>query len=308
LFSPEDLSLVKEGPSERRRFMDMALSQLRPQYFYLLQQYSRALKQRNGLLRSLSMNGATSLQVEAQLEPWDGLIARAGSCIIGHRVWFLNRLARDALEAHAHLSGTGEALNARFVCQFVHGSEGVSADDVEGAIMEALRSERARDLATRGTSVGPHRDDFELMLNGKPVRVYGSQGQQRTAALALKLAALRTIRDELNDTPVLLLDDVMSELDAVRRQRLLSWMDGAQTIITCTDAEDLAGADIGKLYMVEGGSISERGMKDVGRRREAAGEVYAQGDGDAGDPKRHWDRAGTMDNDPADSQRELFEV
>ncbi|MDR1599482.1 MAG: DNA replication/repair protein RecF [Oscillospiraceae bacterium] len=249
LFSPEDLGLVKDGPGERRRFMDMALSQLRPQYFYALQQYSRALKQRNGLLRTLSRPDAPAAEVSSQLEPWDGLLARTGASVIRYRVWFLERLARDAREAHAHLSGSDEALGARFVCPFA------GEDDAERAILDALRAGRARDLATRGTGAGPHRDDFELTLNGKPARVYGSQGQQRTAALSLKLAALRAIRDELGETPVLLLDDVMSELDAERRRRLLSWMTDAQTIITCTDADDVNGAQVGKFCAVSGGEI-----------------------------------------------------
>ncbi|MDR1262190.1 MAG: DNA replication/repair protein RecF [Oscillospiraceae bacterium] len=249
LFSPEDLSLVKEGPGERRRFMDMALSQLRPQYFYSLQQYSRALKQRNGLLRALSVSSATASEAASQLEPWDEILSQTGALIIRHRVWFLDRLVRDARDAHAHLSGSNETLAARFICPFD------KEDDVVRALLEALRNERARDLTSRGTNTGPHRDDFELTLNGKPARVYGSQGQQRTAALALKLAAFATIRDELDDSPVLLLDDVMSELDAERRCRLLSWTPGVQMIITCTDESDLAGAAVGKMYMVDNGTI-----------------------------------------------------
>ncbi|MDR2658228.1 MAG: DNA replication/repair protein RecF [Oscillospiraceae bacterium] len=249
LFSPEDLSLVKDGPGERRRFMDMTLSQLRPQYFYALQQYSRALKQRNGLLRALSISFASASEAASQLEPWDEILSRAGASIIMYRVWFLDRLARDARDAHAHLSGSNETLAARFICPF--GKE----DNAARALLDALRNGRARDLASRGTGMGPHRDDFELTLNGKQVKVYGSQGQQRTAALALKLAAFSTIRDELDDSPVLLLDDVMSELDAERRRRLLSWTPGVQKIITCTDESDLTGAVVGKMCMVDNGAI-----------------------------------------------------
>ncbi|MDR0397287.1 MAG: DNA replication/repair protein RecF [Oscillospiraceae bacterium] len=264
LFSPEDLGLVREGPGERRRFIDMMISQIRPQYFYALQQYSRALKQRNGLLRELAWKGIEEGKAEGLLEPWDEMVAEAGGRIVRGRKWFVKRLGEVAREAHGHLSTGDEALGVRYVCSWGGmrsdgdgdgGGDGDGETDVGMALLDGLRQGRGRDLAARSTGVGPHRDDIELTLNRKEARVYASQGQQRTAAIALKLAGLSTLKDELGETPVLLLDDVMSELDAERRRRLLTWMEGVQTIITCTDADDVRGASVGKFCAVRGGEI-----------------------------------------------------
>lgn len=252
LFSPEDLKLVKEGPGERRRFMDMALSQVRPAYFYTLQRYSHALKQRGELLRHHLRHGTVgSREAGIQIDSWDEMLVSLGEKLIGQRAWFLERLALEGQRAHNHLSGSGELLAVEYECSFMESA------DVGGALASALRAARSRDERQPGTSVGPHRDDFSLKLNGRSARLYGSQGQQRTAALALKLGVLSIIRDELHETPVLLLDDVMSELDASRRQRLLTWMGSVQTIITCTDISDAEGAKAGKLYRIDGGTIEE---------------------------------------------------
>ncbi|HML45315.1 MAG TPA: DNA replication/repair protein RecF [Clostridia bacterium] len=251
LFSPEDLRLVKEGPGERRRFLDMALSQLRPAYFYALQRYVRTLSQRNGLLKTLAAQPNGTLR--ASLNAWDDLLVSAAAELMEHRVRFLERLSIAAQSAHGCLSGDRERLTLRYVSTFAQ------ADAPRAALAETLKACRETDERMRTTTVGPHREDIELHLDGKPLRLYGSQGQQRTAALSLKLAVLSVMREEMQEAPVLLLDDVMSELDPSRRRRLLGLMADVQTVVTCTDAGDLGGADYGALYRIESGSLMREG-------------------------------------------------
>ncbi|MDR1569868.1 MAG: DNA replication/repair protein RecF [Oscillospiraceae bacterium] len=260
LFSPEDLKLIKEGPGERRRFMDMAISQVRPAYFAALQQYTRVLRQRNELLRALKFESIGGAAAAGRLDPWNELLCDYGSRIIENRAWFLNRLAPAARDAHNYLSETNENLEIEYEAAAAAGGD---IEEIKADLGRKIYAARKRDEYNMGTGVGPHRDDFSLSLNGRQARVYGSQGQQRTAALALKLAALAILEEEMNETPVLLLDDVMSELDAGRRRRLLTWMGGVQTIITCADINDIGGGVLaGKMYRVNSMGSFEWGYKD----------------------------------------------
>ncbi|MEE1200265.1 MAG: DNA replication/repair protein RecF [Christensenellales bacterium] len=244
LFSPEDLRTVKDGPAERRRFVDMALSQLRPAYYYAMQRYNRALKQRNELLRAIGANPSLG----STLEAWDEQLAQSGEELMRHRRQYIERLSRVAEQTHLEIAGGKERLKIRY-------APSVDGDDVDGCL-EALFAARENDLRRMTTSVGPHRDDVEMLVDGREVRAYGSQGQQRTAALAMRLSELMVMHDELDEWPVLMLDDVMSELDPSRRRRLLERLEGIQTLVTCTDPEDLAGAEAGSVFRVEKGSIS----------------------------------------------------
>lgn len=235
IFSPEDLGLIKDGPAERRRFIDIAISQLRPAYYYALQRYSRALRQRGEMLRT---------QYYAALDEFDGELARAGSEIMRHRRWYIENLDRVAKEVHGHISMSREELSVEY------------RPSAEGDMLEKLRAARETDMRRMTTSVGVHRDDVALLIDGHEARLYGSQGQQRTAALSLRLSELTVMRDEAGEWPVLMLDDVMSELDPARRRQLVKYLSDVQVLITCTDPDDLAGAEIGAMFRVAGAKIT----------------------------------------------------
>jgi len=254
LFAPEDLRMVKDGPSERRRFIDMELSQIRPAYYYALQRYAHALMQRNQLLRDIPLNAS----LKATLEDWDAQLARHGAAIMAMRTDFIRRISEAAHENHLEISGGREELRARYLPSLE-----TESDDPERALLSALAVARETDIRRGATTVGPHRDDLMLTLSGMDVRIYGSQGQQRTAALSLKLAELDIMRRELGEAPVLMLDDVMSELDPQRRRHLLSRLRGIQTIVTCTDLSDLAEAEIGAAWRVQNGAIRPEGGEDT---------------------------------------------
>lgn len=246
LFAPEDLTLVKSGPGERRRFIDMELSQLRPVYYYTLQRYNRALKQRNNLLREM----ASRPDLAATLDSWDGLLIAEGAQIVRMRAEFIAMLDSHARAHHGHITGGAEELT----CQYV---SGIDPQDAERSMARGLDAARRRDMMLCSTTFGPHRDDLRLEIDGRDVRAFGSQGQQRTAALSLKLSELSVMYSECGEWPILLLDDVMSELDPQRRRMLLDCISGVQTIVTCTDPLDLAGADIERLLRVTAGSVEE---------------------------------------------------
>lgn len=237
LFSPEDLRTVKDGPAERRRFIDMALSQLYPAYYYCLQRYLRALKQRNEALRTMS----------ATLESWDMQLATYGSELVRYRSAYISRLSEAAKRVHSDISIEKEALEIRYQPSI--------AGDTHDDVIRALIASRASDMRRMTTTVGAHRDDIALFIDDMDVRAFGSQGQQRTAALSMRLGELAVMEEISGERPVLLLDDVMSELDPFRRRALLSHIEGIQVLVTCTDINDLAGADIGMAYNVISGVI-----------------------------------------------------
>ncbi len=236
MFSPEDLELIKDGPSLRRRFMDMQLSQLRPAYFYALQKYVYTLNQRNALLRAMAAPGG-SKNPAGQLEVWDEQLAREGAIIVHHRRWFADILKEEAGINYEHICGLKEEVfNADY--------SGVlsNAEKLYEGMLEGLYKSRRDDLRRCTTQFGPHRDDLVLTIKGRDMKNYASQGQMRTAALALRLSQLTLMKMESGEAPILLLDDVMSELDPKRRELLLRRIEGVQAFVTCTDKSDLQGA------------------------------------------------------------------
>lgn len=247
MFAPEDLMLVKGGPGERRRFLDMEISQLRPAYYYTLQQYNVALKQRNALLKA---EAETAL-----LEPWDEQLSRLGAAITAERAQFLSELGGIASRLHVQLSGGRETL----LLAYQPNLPDVEPDRLSAAMRERLFDALERDRFRGSTSVGPHRDDIAMALDGSDVRVYGSQGQQRTVVLSLKLSELQIMRQLRGESPVLLLDDVFSELDRRRQRMLLDAVQGCQTFLTCTHLEELsaAGALQMQVYSVSAGNVIE---------------------------------------------------
>jgi DNA replication and repair protein RecF len=263
IFAPEDLMLVKEGPSSRRRYLDLLLSQIRPAYFNDLQTYSRALSQRNALLKRIRETRSDAVD-DPELEVWDASMAAAGARLIHARLAVAARVSEIASREHSRISSDTERLLVRY--RTVSGiKEGDGLPGIAEKFLQRLR-QSARDDAEKGqTSQGPHRDDLDLGLDGEGLRPFASQGQQRSAVLALKLAELQVLEEETGEPPVLLLDDVMSELDARRRNALVEGMGSAQVFVTCTDAahvggdmQELAARRKGMHYFhVERGEVAE---------------------------------------------------
>lgn len=248
MFSPEDLQLVKEGPAERRRFLDMELSQLKPSYYYHLQQYNSALKNRNLLLKEMPIR-------YDMIELWDEQLAKLGSRIICERALFIRELALIARSLHAEMSDGKETLSVAYEPSVPYTNE----ERLMETLQEQLADRLERDIYRGFTSVGPHRDDLTLILNGRDVRIYGSQGQQRTTALSLKLSEIELIRKSSGELPVLLLDDVFSELDGDRQARLLEVVSDCQSFVTCTHLEEFAHIESlsMQVWHVESGIVSE---------------------------------------------------
>ena len=242
-FSPEDLSIIKDGPSERRRFIDMELCQLDKSYLYNLNQYNKVLNNRNKLLKDIIFNPS----LKDTLDIWDEQLIQYGIQIIRRRADFIKELNDIIFDIHKKLSGDKEILILEY-------EPDVKAEEFESK----LKSSRERDLKLSQTTYGPHKDDCIFMVNDCDIRKFGSQGQQRTAALSLKLAEIEFVKKVTNDTPILLLDDVLSELDSNRQNHLLNSIGDIQTIITCTGLDDFINNrfEINKIFKVTGGIIT----------------------------------------------------
>lgn len=241
IFSPEDLMLVKEGPSVRRRYADMMLSQLSAGYFVALQQYQKALEQRNALLKEAKR---TDSMPTALLDAFEKAMAENAALIIPMRQKMLGEAAAIAEEKYRAISGReGECFAMRYACC-------APGEDVADQVARRLKEARREDMFRGTTGFGVHREDIQLTLNGREMKLYASQGQIRTAALSMKLAQLELFNRETGDPPILLLDDVMSELDMTRRKRLLEEIGGLQTFVTCTDESDLDGCTDRRSYRV----------------------------------------------------------
>ena len=240
-FSPEDLNLIKSGPSERRRFLDMELCQLDRVYLYHLTSYSRALMQRNRLLKEIAFRP----EYRETLDVWDQQLVRFGKELIARRGQFVRELNGILAGIHRKLSGGREELTISY-------EQSAEADQFE----ENLRKGREKDLRTCMTNCGPHRDDLCFTVHDADIRRYGSQGQQRTAALSLKLAEIEIVKKNAKDTPVLLLDDVLSELDGSRQRYLLENIHDIQTLITCTGVDHFVENhfNIDRLFRVQAGT------------------------------------------------------
>ena len=241
-FSPEDLNIIKEGPARRRHFLNMELSQLDKIYLDDLTKYNKVLKQRNQLLKDIYFRS----DLEETLPVWDQQLVFFGKRIINRRSLFIRELNDIVMEIHSRISGGRE--------KFVLGYEPSCAAD---HLADELEGARKKDLKTGMTSFGPHRDDISFFINDTDIRKYGSQGQQRTSALSLKLAEIELVKRMTHDTPVLLLDDVLSELDKNRQNYLLYSIDEIQTIITCTGLDEFVKNrfQINKVFYVKNGTI-----------------------------------------------------
>ena len=259
IFSPEDLMLVKEGPSLRRRYLDMMLSQLSTGYFTALQQYQKALDQRNALLREAKKGARLDA---AMIDAFEEAMAAQAAIIVPLRRRLVAQAAEFAQERYASISGREhEKFAMNYVCCVPDQA------DVVAHTRNTLKQARQDDMFRGGTGFGIHREDIALTLNGRDMKVFASQGQIRTAALSMKLAQLHVFQHETGEAPILLLDDVMSELDMTRRTRLLEEISGLQTFITCTDESDLEGCRERRSYQV---SMDAEGFAHI--MEKSAGE------------------------------------
>lgn len=246
-FSPGELRLIQDGPDERRRFMNLSISQTSPAYYTALLRYNKILDQRNTLLK----NRDASLVLDT-LPVWDEQLCKYAAVIVKKRAEFLQKLAPYAGEHHAFLTDGEEELVVK-PDRIYEGDEG----EIAATLLRRLSNNYEKDLRLGFTTVGPHRDDLEVLIGGIDAKSYASQGQMRTAALSLKLAEVDIFRDLSGENPILILDDVMSELDLKRRKKLLACTRGIQTILTCTHAERvLYGAECNKIR-IEDGHIKE---------------------------------------------------
>ena len=249
-FSPEDLSIIKNGPAERRRFVDMELCQLDSFYLYNLNNYNKIVNQRNKLLKDLYFQPG----LKETLSIWDSQLVSYGSKIIERRISFIKQLNEIIYDIHKKLSGGKEELEIVY-------EPDVSMEDYE----RSLTLSQERDIKLKMTSTGPHRDDFSFMVRKMDsnetvdIRKFGSQGQQRTAALSLKLSEIELVKKLTKDTPLLLLDDVLSELDSNRQNYLLNSIGGIQTIITCTGLEEFVNNrfEINRIFKVSNATVTQ---------------------------------------------------
>ena len=247
-FNPQELKLVQESPEDRRRFLNVSLSQKSKNYFYALQRYNKILAQRNNLLKEPDYK-----VVKETLSVWDEQLVKEASKIIKARNEFLKEIAPIAQEKHAILSGGKETLSMKTESGYF-GTE----EEIAYALKEDLKTGLDRDIRLGFTAIGPHRDDIKFSLNGMDVRVYGSQGQQRSVALSLKLAEAESFYNHFGEYPIMILDDVLSELDKPRQRKLIALVEKMQTIFTAThiDRTVFKGQSI-RHFVIEEGKIKK---------------------------------------------------
>lgn len=248
LFSPEDLNIIKNGPNERRMFLDRELCQLDKIYLYNLSKYKKVLEQRNQLLKDIVYRP----DLEETLPMWDDQLITYGKWIIRKRKEFICEIEKIISDIHWKISGGKEKLVISY-------EPSIDEDQFESK----LREVNAKEKKLCQTTIGPHRDDLRFTIEGVDIRKFGSQGQQRTSALSLKLSEIEIVKKVIHDTPVLLLDDVLSELDGKRQNYLMESIGDIQTIITCTGVEEFVKNrfEINKIFEVKGGVCSQQEVR-----------------------------------------------
>ncbi len=241
LFSPDELNLTKGSPNARRRFLDIALSQMRPKYYHILRRYNKVLEQRNNLIKKLRFSPDNSSK--ETLFVWNEKLAEYGMTIIEYRKKFVAKLYEFSKKIHFEISG--ENFEIKYKTAFE------TKEEFKGKLDSSIDKEIEQGF----TLYGPHRDDLDIYTEGKDIKTYGSQGQHRSAVLALKLAQADMIYEDMGEYPVLLLDDIMSELDSIRRAYLVGKIKNKQVIITCTDADEVGLVNDANLIHIEKGKI-----------------------------------------------------
>ena len=240
IFTPDDINILKGGPQNRRRFLDIMISQLRPNYMYNLNLYLKTLEQRNNYLRQIKEENKN----ENMLDIWDEELSNYAINIYNYRKEFIEKIKNKIKNIHSEITNNKEEIEIEYL------SECISKEKY----LELLKQRRKLDIIKGYTTKGIHRDDFVIYINKKQLSIYGSQGQHRTAMLSLKLSEVNIVEDEIGEKPVLLLDDFMSELDQKRRNHFLEKIDDTQVIITCTDKIELENKNI-LIYNVKDGKV-----------------------------------------------------
>ncbi|MGI6584925.1 MAG: DNA replication/repair protein RecF [Lutisporaceae bacterium] len=253
IFSPDHMKIIKEGPVERRRFIDIILSQVKPGYYYNLVQYLRTLEQRNNLLNEAGINTG----ILKTIDIWNEQLADFGAKIIRARQEFICKICCMAADTHKRISNEKEKLDIKYNSSIKYHNN--SEKEIRESFIKVLENYIKIDLKRGITHKGPHRDDILFFINGAEVKTYSSQGQQRTTLLSLKISELKYMKEETGELPVLLLDDVFSELDKERQKYLIEFIKDMQTIITCTNVEyfeRLINEEV-KVFKVEEGIIEK---------------------------------------------------
>lgn len=245
LFYPDNIDIIKGGPAERRRFLDIMISQLKPNYIHILNKYLKTLDQRNAYLKQIKFDNKS----KDMLEIWDESLSRLSYQIYTYRSEYIQKIKEKIKVVHNKITNCGQQ-DEKIEISFI--SSGKSQKD----FYENLLRNRENDIRKGYTSTGSHRDDFDIYINDKKVNVYGSQGQQRTSVLSLKLTELNIIQDEIEEPPILLLDDFMSELDENRRNNLTNAIENNQVFITCTD-KILVEEKNNTIYHIENAKLSK---------------------------------------------------
>lgn len=251
VFSPTHLSLIKGGPQERRHMMDAAYCQLRPAYVKALNDYNRILTQRNALCKG----GSVGAGADELFDLWDRQLAQTGCLLIHSRQLYLKRMAPEARKIYDGLCGGKEDFDLQYHST-VPDTTDRTAGEIAAKLYEELKKHRGDDLAAGFTTVGPHRDDLEVLIGGRCARHFASQGQQRSAVLAIKLAEATLLKDVTGERPIALLDDVMSELDTSRQDYILNHIQDWQVFITCCDSTTIFKLINGREFYMSGGKLS----------------------------------------------------
>ena len=238
MFSPDDIYILKGGPENRRKFLDIMISQLRPSYLYYLNQYLRTLEQRNNYLRQIKYENKN----QDILDIWDEKLAELGYKIYKYREEFINKIKEKINETHKKITEEKEVIKIEYNSNCIE----------EKKYLENLKKQRIDDIQRGFTKIGIHRDDFKIYINDKEISIYGSQGQHRSVILSLKITELEIIKEEIGEYPILLLDDFMSELDSKRRKNFLSYIKDIQVLITCTEKIEKENS---KIQYVKNGKI-----------------------------------------------------
>lgn len=252
IFAPVHLELIKGAPALRRRFIDAALCGLRPGYAAALSKYNRALKQRAALLKDIPYHS----ELYDMLDVWDDRLASFGAAVLHTRLSYIRGLSAICDAVYREISGGREEMAIAYECSC--DVSGESRDSLKQSLLDALHRTRREDVSSGTTAAGPHRDDLNVTVSGLPARTYASQGQQRSAAFALKLGEAGIIRTVTGEQPVMLLDDVLSELDDTRQTYVLNRIEGSQVFITCCDPSGLMRLSGGSSFRMEGGQITVR--------------------------------------------------
>ena len=241
IFTPDDITILKNGPDQRRRFLNIFIGQLRPNYIYCLNMYNNALEQRNNYLKQIKFENKS----EEFLDIWDEKLADYAEKVFNYRVEFIDKIKNKIKSVHNVITENNEDIEINYISDFTTRDE----------FLKKLKKNRKLDIIKGFSTKGIHRDDFNIYINGILVNVYGSQGQHRTAVLSLKMSELKVIYDEIGENPILLLDDFMSELDEKRRTNFLEYIRDTQVLITCTDKFILEKNNF-NLYNVKSGKIA----------------------------------------------------